>query len=130
MVGEIGIDPAVDAPGFEPRRKQAERIHVPASPVNGMQTESLALYVFTAGVDARRDVNFISGTSRRARHRKPVRDEIPVFGNQIENLTRHRTYRRIALWIPSHRPGQRKPRCSRRLARGDFLVAAHAFANT
>src|SRR5262245_40329051 len=93
MMGKVGIDLAVDASGFERRSKQTEWIHVAAPPMNGMQTESLALNFVAAGVDARRDVNLVSGALCSARHRKPMREEIPVFRHQIKNPTRHQTCR-------------------------------------
>src|SRR5665811_2627830 len=54
-----------------------------------MQDESLALDRGGVAGDPGRDMDLKARGSRRPRHRQAMRYEIPVFGNEIENLLRH-----------------------------------------
>jgi hypothetical protein len=63
--------------------------------LNRVQVEAFAFDPSGTIANPYRDMDFISGVARGARHRQPVRDEIPVFRNQVENLLRRQM---INLW--------------------------------
>src|SRR6185437_2509278 len=91
MVNEIGPDLPVDAPGFEDGCKQTKWIHAAAPPVHRMQHEAFLFYLGSALIDVCCDMNVISRAFGSARHGKPMRNEIPVFRNEIEDFPRHQT---------------------------------------
>ena len=48
-------------------------------------------------IDPGRDVHLEAGVARGARHRQPVRDEVPVFGDEVDDAwLRSRAVRRTA----------------------------------
>ena len=50
-----------------------------------MRDEALGLDRLPALVQPRRDMNFVAGGLRRARHGQAVREEVPVLGDDIED---------------------------------------------
>jgi hypothetical protein len=54
-----------------------------------MQDKAFARDFIAAFFDPGSDVYFIPRPPGGASHREPVRDEIPVFRNQIEDFPRH-----------------------------------------
>src|SRR3974390_2117976 len=60
-----------------------------AVPVQRMQDKIFALNLSPAIDDACSDMHFVPGLFGGARHGQPMREKVPVFGNEIEQLARH-----------------------------------------
>src|SRR5271169_6993956 len=89
MMREIWPYPPIETADLTHRRQQAQRREAAAAPAERMQDEPLAVDRGRVAGDSGRDMDLKAGAPRRSRHRQAMRHEIPVFGNEIENLLRH-----------------------------------------
>src|SRR6186713_2755698 len=87
MMGQRRTNNAVNAAQSENGTKCRERSDSAARKRNGMELETLRFDRFGAIDDARRDVYFVAGIAGRASHREAVRQEIPIFRNDIKEAT-------------------------------------------
>ena len=91
VMNEIGADGAVNTSCFKNCRKQTDRVHAAAAPINRMQMEAFLPDSVRVTADARRNMHFIASSLCRACHRQAMRNEIPVFRYQIEDFPRHQS---------------------------------------
>ena len=54
-----------------------------------MQNKTLALNLLHTVRDARRDMDFIPSLLGGSRHGQPMREEVPIFGNEKEQFAGH-----------------------------------------
>ncbi len=64
--------------------ERCERRQTPARERDRMEDELLGRDRRRAVLDPCRDVNLEAGIARRARHRQPVRQKVPILGDDVE----------------------------------------------
>src|SRR6185312_12320940 len=89
MMNEVRSDLLINTSGFHDCSRKAKRIYVSAAPMNWVEIEAFGLYLLRKFAHARRNMHVVTGSLRRASHGQPMRDEIPVFRHQVEDLLRH-----------------------------------------
>src|SRR5262245_21998930 len=87
-MGEIRPQIAIELPHIASDPNQIARIEAAAPPSDGMQLKPFSFDCTTMAINASCDVHLEPRVARRARHRKAVRDEIPVFGYEIDHARR------------------------------------------
>jgi hypothetical protein len=83
-MNEVGIDCLVMAAHGMDVGNEIQRIEAAAPPDDGMQAEALRFDGGRALVDVGDHVDLVAGALGFARHRQPVRKEIPVLRHQID----------------------------------------------
>ena len=85
VVQDVRPDLAQELAQLRHAGKAVRRRQAAALPGQRMRDEALGLDRLLALVQPRRDMNFVAGRLRRARHGQAVRQEVPVLGNDIED---------------------------------------------
>ena len=81
---EVGLQPVVEAPHVADQPQAVDGIGAAAPPGQRMQRDSQVFNGRAIGPHTGGDMHFIAGLLSSQRHRQPVRAEIPVLGDQIE----------------------------------------------
>ncbi len=89
LMHEVRRKPPVDGAHLQHGSEEIQRIGAAAPPRQRMQREAFRLDGCAAVDHAGRHMHLVAGLARRPRHRQAVREEIPVFGNEIEDCLRH-----------------------------------------
>ena len=84
-MGEIGPQITIELAHFAHDSNQITRIKAAAPPSDAMQLKPFGLDCRTMAINASCDVHLEARIAGRARHRKPVRDEVPVLGYEIDH---------------------------------------------
>ena len=89
VVQDVRPDPAQEPAQLRHAGKAVRRRQAAALPGQRMRDEALGLDRLLALVQPCRDMNFVAGRLRRARHGQAVRQEVPVLGDDIEDASSH-----------------------------------------
>ena len=85
MMREIGLELAVERANLaHDHARRSRGIKAAAAPDERMQMKTFRLDGAPMTVDAGGDVHLEARIARGARHRQAMRDEVPVFGHQID----------------------------------------------
>src|SRR5205823_8775092 len=84
VMGEIGPQITIELAHLAHDPKQITRIKAAAPPSDAMQLKPFGLDCRTMAINASCDVHLEARIACRARHRKPMRDEVPVLGYEID----------------------------------------------
>ena len=87
-MGEIGLKPAVETANLADHARQIPRIKAAAPPVERMEQKTFGFDGRAMAVDMGGDVHLVARVARGAGHRQAMRDEIPVFGDQVDQPRR------------------------------------------
>ena len=88
-MNKVGTNLPIKASGFRDRREHSNWIQATATPMDRMKDKTFLRYLRGAIANPGRNMHLISGILGRARHGKPMRDEIPVFRDQVEDFLNH-----------------------------------------
>src|SRR5262249_21197449 len=111
------------------------RIEAAAAPRDGMETKSFSLDCSAVAVDARCHLYLEARVAGCARHRKTVRDEVPVFGHEIDHAPHRPRHCRAPAIATLRKRQNRFSRCDKESFRTGILIrsrladAASARAN-
>ena len=87
-MGEIGLKPAIETANLADHAQQIARIKAAAPPVERMERKTFGFDGRAMAVDMGGDVHLVSRIARGAGHRQAMRDEIPIFGDQVDQARR------------------------------------------
>src|SRR5262249_44002391 len=84
IMENVGIELVEKTPELKHRREAAERREAAAAPREGVRGEALLLDDHPALLDPRCDRDVVAGGLRRAGHGQPVRQEVPILCDDVE----------------------------------------------
>ena len=91
VVLDVGLQLADEAAQRENRRETAERREAAAAPIERMRDEAFPGDGGLAMFDSGRDMHLVARRLGGAGHRQPMRQEIPVLGDDIEDARGHQS---------------------------------------
>lgn len=82
---ERGLQLPIQCPHLPDDMEKVEWIEAAAPPIERMQTEPVSFDLRPAAIQMCCNMDLVTGRKRGMRHRQPVRQEIPVLGDEIDN---------------------------------------------